>query len=222
MRASIACVCVCGLVCAILFIHTYVFIYARAFLYIPFAVVCRLYIVHTCLLIFLLVLARAAAAGGCWGVELVLSCSGGGLGGSGLPRSPRSPSSLLADDDETLAPLVTLSSPTAATRHAGGGVTTRDTHTTRTQHTLVVFIFRSQQSPWLLCTLLYTHLTMSPLPPFGHPHRLGLPMVVCVECLPADKPWDVWCLQHAGALAWRRGPVCACVYARRALVPPTI
>jgi len=24
-----------------------------------------------------------------------------------------------------------------------------------------------------------------------HTHRLGLPMVVCVECLPADKPWDV-------------------------------
>ena len=23
------------------------------------------------------------------------------------------------------------------------------------------------------------------------PHRLGLPMVVCVECLPADKPWGV-------------------------------
>jgi len=45
-------------------------------------------------------------------------------------------------------------------------------------------------------------------------HRLGLPMVFCVECLPADKPWDVvsaclrtsrgmWCLRHARALAWR-------------------
>jgi len=32
-------------------------------------------------------------------------------------------------------------------------------------------------------------------------------MVVYVECLPADRPW--WCLRHAGALAWRRGPVCA-------------
>ena len=38
-------------------------------------------------------------------------------------------------------------------------------------------------------------------------------MVVCVElpaCGQADTPWDVWCLRHAGALAWRRGPVCAC------------
>ena len=25
----------------------------------------------------------------------------------------------------------------------------------------------------------------------GRPHRLGLPILVCVECLPADKPWDV-------------------------------
>jgi len=46
-------------------------------------------------------------------------------------------------------------------------------------------------------------------------------MVVCVECLPADKPWDVVSARHAGALAWRRGPVCAYVYAR-VLVPPNL
>ena len=35
-------------------------------------------------------------------------------------------------------------------------------------------------------------LLLSP-PPFGRSHRLGLPMVVCVECLPADKPQAVGC-----------------------------
>ena len=47
--------------------------------------------------------------------------------------------------------------------------------------------------------------------------RLGLPMVVCVECLPADKPWDM-----VSATSWSSGVApraCVRVYAR-VLVPP--
>jgi len=37
----------------------------------------------------------------------------------------------------------------------------------------------------------YTHHTPLTLTLCGRPHRLGLHMVVCEECLPApDKPWD--------------------------------
>jgi len=36
--------------------------------------------------------------------------------------------------------------------------------------------------------LIYIHIYTQL---FGRPHRLGLHMVVCVECLPANKPWDV-------------------------------
>jgi len=32
-----------------------------------------------------------------------------------------------------------------------------------------------------------------------------------VECLPPrGQAVGLWCLRHVGALAWRRGPVCAC------------
>ena len=59
----------------------------------------------------------------------------------------------------------------------------------------------------------------SPLPPFGWPHRLGLPIVVCVECLPADKPWDVVsATRRSSGVAPR---VCVRVYAR-VLVPPNL
>ena len=58
-----------------------------------------------------------------------------------------------------------------------------------------------------------------PLPPFGRPHRLGLPMVVCVECLPADKPWDmVSATRRSSGVAPR---ACVRVYAR-VLVPPNL
>jgi len=46
-----------------------------------------------------------------------------------------------------------------------------------------------------------------------------------VECLPADKPWDVVSVicdtPESWALAWRRGPVCVRVYAR-VLVPQNL
>ena len=50
-------------------------------------------------------------------------------------------------------------------------------------------------------------------------------MVVCVECLPADKPWDVVSVRHARALAWRRRPVPVCASCTRVcwwLVPPNL
>jgi len=57
--------------------------------------------------------------------------------------------------------------------------------------------------------------------PFGRPHRLGLglPMVICVECLSADKPWDVVSAtrQSSGVAPW----ACVRVYAR-VLVPPNL
>ena len=47
---------------------------------------------------------------------------------------------------------------------------------------------------------------------FGRPHRLGLPMVVCVECLPADKQWDVVsATRRSSGVAPR---TCVRVYAR--------
>jgi len=50
----------------------------------------------------------------------------------------------------------------------------------------------SHDSRWQLALVLKSSCYPPPLSaPFGRPHRLGLPMVVCVECLPADKPWDV-------------------------------
>jgi len=51
-----------------------------------------------------------------------------------------------------------------------------------------------------------------PLPPFGRPHRLGLPMVVCVECRPADKPWDVVSAtrRSSGVAPWACVRVCWC------------
>jgi len=55
--------------------------------------------------------------------------------------------------------------------------------------------------------------------PFGRSHRLGLPTVVCVECLPADKPWDVVSVTcRSSGVAPR---VCVRVYAR-VLVPPNL
>jgi len=53
--------------------------------------------------------------------------------------------------------------------------------------------------------------------PSGRPHRLGLPMVVCVECLPADKPWDVVSATRRSSGVAPRD--CVRVYAR-VLVPP--
>jgi len=50
------------------------------------------------------------------------------------------------------------------------------------------------------------------------PAHTGLPMVVCVACLPANKPWDV--VSATRALAWRRG-ACVRVFAR-VLVPPNL
>ena len=41
------------------------------------------------------------------------------------------------------------------------------------------------------CPTHRRYLALIPPPPVGLPHRLGLPMVVCVECMPADKPWNV-------------------------------
>jgi len=50
-------------------------------------------------------------------------------------------------------------------------------------------------------------------------HRLGLPTVVCVECLPADKPWDVVSVtRRSSGVATR---ACVRVYAR-VLVPPNL
>jgi len=50
-------------------------------------------------------------------------------------------------------------------------------------------------------------------------HRLGLPMVVCVACLPADKPWDVVSVtRRSSGVAPRAG---VRVYAR-VLVPPNL
>ena len=50
----------------------------------------------------------------------------------------------------------------------------------------------------------------------GGGYRLGLPMVVCVECLPADKPRDVVSVtrRSSGVAPW----ACMRVYAR-VLVP---
>ena len=42
-------------------------------------------------------------------------------------------------------------------------------------------------------------------------------MVVCVECLPADKPWDVVSVTRRSSGVAPRA--CVCVYAR-VLVPP--
>jgi len=60
-----------------------------------------------------------------------------------------------------------------------------------------------------------------PSPPFGRSHRLGLPMVVYVECLPADKPWDVVSVTRRsfGVAALR---ACVRVYARVLMVPPNL
>ena len=70
---------------------------------------------------------------------------------------------------------------------------------------------------WELTRILYL---LPRLPPPGRPHRLGLPTVVCVEGLSADKPWNV-------ASATRRGSgvaprACARVYARVLVPPPNI
>ena len=58
-----------------------------------------------------------------------------------------------------------------------------------------------------------------PPPPFGRSHRLGLPTVVCVECLPADKPWDVVSVTRRSSGVAPRA--CVRVYAR-VLVPPNL
>jgi len=50
-------------------------------------------------------------------------------------------------------------------------------------------------------------------------HRLGLPMVVCVECLPADKPWEVVSVTRRSSGVAPRA--CVRVYAR-VLVPPNL
>ena len=56
------------------------------------------------------------------------------------------------------------------------------------QFTEPVYILQAHGHPFTRNT---QHPHTSPLfTAFGRPHRLGLPMVVCVECLPADKPWD--------------------------------
>jgi len=63
---------------------------------------------------------------------------------------------------------------------------------------------------------LYPHIGIRR---WGRPHRLGLPMVVCVECLPADKPWDV-----VSATRWSSGVApwaCVRVYAH-VLAPPNL
>ena len=58
-----------------------------------------------------------------------------------------------------------------------------------------------------------------PLPPFGRPHRLGLPMVVRVECMPADKPWDVVSATRRSSGVMPR----ACVRVHvRVLAPPNL
>jgi len=44
-------------------------------------------------------------------------------------------------------------------------------------------------------------------------------MVVCVECLPADKPWDVVCVTRRSSGVAPRA--CVRVYAR-VLVPPNL
>ena len=49
--------------------------------------------------------------------------------------------------------------------------------------------------------------------------RLGLPMLVCVECLPADKPWDVVSATRQSSGVAPRAYVR--VYAR-VLVPPNL
>ena len=71
-----------------------------------------------------------------------------------------------------------------------------------------------QNPTWRLALVLIFFLLLPapPSPPFGRSHRLGLPMVVCVECLPADKPWDVVSVtrQSSGSGLAPRGPVCAC------------
>ena len=59
----------------------------------------------------------------------------------------------------------------------------------------------------------------TPPPPFGRSHRLGLPMVVFVEWLPADKPWDVVSVTHRSSGVAPRA--CVRVYAR-VLVPPNL
>jgi len=58
-----------------------------------------------------------------------------------------------------------------------------------------------------------------PSPPFGRSHRLGLPMVVCVECLPVDKPCDVVSVTRRSSGVAPRA--CVRVYAR-VLVPPNL
>jgi len=60
---------------------------------------------------------------------------------------------------------------------------------------------------------------VSPLPLIGRPQKLGLPMVVCVECLPADKPCDVKFATRRGSDVAPRA--CALVCAR-VLVPPNL
>ena len=54
----------------------------------------------------------------------------------------------------------------------------------------------------------------------GRPHKLGLPIVVCVERLPADKPWDVVVsvTRRSSGVAPR---ACVNVYAH-VLVPPNL
>ena len=54
---------------------------------------------------------------------------------------------------------------------------------------------------------------------FGRSHRLGLPMMVCVECLPADKLWDVVSVTRRSSGVAPRA--CVRVYAR-VLVPPNL
>ena len=78
----------------------------------------------------------------------------------------------------------------------------------------------TQPGSWLWLSKMFL-LPPRPPPPFGRPpHRLGLPMVmvVCVECMNAclrTSRAGMWCLRHAGALAWRRGPVCCVRVCRR-------
>jgi len=78
---------------------------------------------------------------------------------------------------------------------------------------------RSKPTPALALVLKMFLLLPSPPPLFGRSHRLGLPMVVCVECLPADKPWDVVSVTRRSSGVAPRA--CVRVYAR-VLVPPNL
>jgi len=70
---------------------------------------------------------------------------------------------------------------------------------------------------WICCKM--ARYSRDPPSPLGRSHRLGLPMVVCVECLPANKPWDVVSVTRRSSGVAPRA--CVRVYAR-VLVPPNL